>query len=311
MQDAITSARQMGEIYKTAIDRFIAGLDDNFSRAVDMMMQTSNHVIVCGMGKSGLFGRKISSTFASTGTPSIFLHPAEAIHGDLGKVRMGDTIILISNSGETEEIIRLLPPLSRLNSKIIAMTGDASSTLARHADVVLDIAVDREACPLNLAPTTSGLTTLVMGDALAIALMEKRGFQPEDFAATHPGGSLGRRLLSKVSDHMVVEDLPFVAADAPMQDVIMTMTKGRLGLALVGDAEHLLGIITDGDLRRALMDHDQIMDLSAQDTMTASPLTIKPTASMGEAEDRMQEARIQCLIVAEDNGHVVGVVQIF
>ena len=311
MQDAITSARQMGEIYKTAIDRFIAGLDDNFSRAVDMMMQTSNHVIVCGMGKSGLFGRKISSTFASTGTPSIFLHPAEAIHGDLGKVRMGDTIILISNSGETEEIIRLLPPLSRLNSKIIAMTGDASSILARHADVVLDIAVDREACPLNLAPTTSGLTTLVMGDALAIALMEKRGFQPEDFAATHPGGSLGRRLLSKVSDHMVVEDLPFVAADAPMQDVIMTMTKGRLGLALVGDAEHLLGIITDGDLRRALMDHDQIMDLSAQDAMTASPLTIKPTASMGEAEDRMQEARIQCLIVAEDNGHVVGVVQIF
>ena len=311
MQDAITSARQMGEIYKTAIDRFIAGLDDNFSRAVDMMMQTSNHVIVCGMGKSGLFGRKISSTFASTGTPSIFLHPAEAIHGDLGKVRMGDTIILISNSGETEEIIRLLPPLSRLNSKIIAMTGDASSTLARHADVVLDIAVDREACPLNLAPTTSGLTTLVMGDALAIALMEKRGFQPEDFAATHPGGSLGRRLLSKVSDHMVVEDLPFVAADAPMQDVIMTMTKGRLGLALVGDAEHLLGIITDGDLRRALMDHDQIMDLSAQDAMTANPLTIKPTASMGEAEDRMQEARIQCLIVAEDNGHVVGVVQIF
>ena len=311
MQDAITAARQMGEIYKTAIDRFIAGLDDNFSRAVDMMMQTSNHVIVCGMGKSGLFGRKISSTFASTGTPSIFLHPAEAIHGDLGKVRMGDTIILISNSGETEEIIRLLPPLSRLNSKIIAMTGDASSTLARHADVVLDIAVDREACPLNLAPTTSGLTTLVMGDALAIALMEKRGFQPEDFAATHPGGSLGRRLLSKVSDHMVVEDLPFVAADAPMQDVIMTMTKGRLGLALVGDAEHLLGIITDGDLRRVLMDHDQIMDLSAQDAMTANPLTIKPTASMGEAEDRMQEARIQCLIVAEDNGHVVGVVQIF
>ena len=319
MQDAITSAHQMGEIYKSAIDRFINGLDNNFSHAVDMMMDTSNHVIVCGMGKSGLFGRKISSTLASTGTPSIFLHPAEAIHGDLGKVRQGDTIILISNSGETEEIIRLLPPLSRLKSKIIAMTGDASSTLARHADVVLDIAVDREACPLNLAPTTSGLTTLVMGDALAIALMEKRGFQPEDFAATHPGGSLGRRLLSKVSDHMVVEDLPFVAADAPMQEVIMTMTKGRLGLALVGSSDNLLGIITDGDLRRALMDHADIMNLTAQDAMTANPLTIKPDASMGEAEDRMQEARIQCLIVADDHdvsggsisGHVVGVVQIF
>ena len=316
MQDAITSARQMGEIYKTAIDRFINGLDDNFSRAVDMMMTSSNHVIVCGMGKSGLFGRKISSTFASTGTPSIFLHPAEAIHGDLGKVRQGDTMILISNSGETEEIIRLMPPLKRLDSKIIAMTGDANSTLARHADVVLDIAVDREACPLNLAPTTSGLTTLVMGDALAIALMEKRGFQPEDFAATHPGGSLGRRLLSKVSDHMVVDDLPFVDAHAPMQDVIMAMTKGRLGLALVGTDENLMGIITDGDLRRALMDHSNIMDLTAQDAMTASPLTIKPDASMGEAEDRMQEARIQCLIVAEDQsdkpmGRVVGVVQIF
>ena len=319
-KDAIASARQMGEIYKTAIDRFIDGLDENFSRAVDMMVSSSNHVIVCGMGKSGLFGRKISSTFASTGTPSIFLHPAEAIHGDLGKVRQGDTVILISNSGETEEIIRLLPPLSRLNSTIIAMTGDAQSTLARHADVVLDIAVDREACPLNLAPTTSGLTTLVMGDALAIALMEKRGFQPEDFAATHPGGSLGRRLLSKVSDHMVVEDLPFVSADAPMQDVIITMTKGRLGLALVGTDDNLLGIITDGDLRRTLMDHSNIMDLTAQDVMTASPLTIKPDASMGEAEDRMQEARIQCLIVAEDQndpnpsyvgGRVVGVVQIF
>ena len=314
-KDAIASARQMGEIYKTAIDRFIDGLDKNFSRAVDMMVTSSNHVIVCGMGKSGLFGRKISSTFASTGTPSIFLHPAEAIHGDLGKVRQGDTVILISNSGETEEIIRLLPPLSRLNSTIIAMTGDAQSTLARHADVVLDIAVDREA-PLNLAPTTSGLTTLVMGDALAIALMEKRGFQPEDLRQS---GRVTGTAFIQVSDHMVVEDLPFVA-DAPMQDVIMGMTKGRLGLALVGTDENLLGIITDGDLRRTLMDHSNIMDLTAQDAMTASPLTIKPDASMGEAEDRMQEARIQCLIVAEDQddqkadrvgGRVVGVVQIF
>ena len=311
MKDALTSAHQMGDIYKTAIDQFMTSLDDQFSNAVEMLMQTNNHVIVCGMGKSGLFGRKISATFASTGTPSIFLHPAEAIHGDLGKVRQGDVIILISNSGETEEIIRLLPPLSRLNSSIIAMTGDPESTLARHADIVLNIAVDREACPLNLAPTTSGLMTLVMGDALAIALMEKRGFQEKDFAATHPGGSLGRRLLSTVSDHMVAKDLPFVSADDAMQDVIMVMTKGRLGIALVGSADHLEGIITDGDLRRALIDHGDITATNARDVMTGNPLTIKPNASMGEAEDRMQEAKIQCLVVADDNDHIVGVVQIF
>ena len=311
MKDALTSAHQMGDIYKTAIDQFMTSLDDQFSNAVEMLMQTNNHVIVCGMGKSGLFGRKISATFASTGTPSIFLHPAEAIHGDLGKVRQGDVIILISNSGETEEIIRLLPPLSRLNSSIIAMTGDPESTLARHADIVLNIAVDREACPLNLAPTTSGLMTLVMGDALAIALMEKRGFQEKDFAATHPGGSLGRRLLSTVSDHMVEKDLPFVSADDAMQDVIMVMTKGRLGIALVGSADHLEGIITDGDLRRALIDHGDITATNARDVMTGNPLTIKPNASMGEAEDRMQEAKIQCLVVADDNDHIVGVVQIF
>ena len=308
---AVSSAEQMGANDKTAIDQFLAGLGQPFADAVDLLMQTSGHVILYGMGKSGLFGRKISSTFASTGTPSIFLHPAEAIHGDLGKVRRGDVIILISNSGETEEIIRLLTPLKRLEATIIAMTGDANSTLARHAHTVLDIAVDREACPLNLAPTTSGLMTLVMGDALAIALMEKRGFQPEDFAATHPGGSLGRRLLSTVAEHMTSEDLPFVDKNDPMKDVIVTMTKGRLGVALIGTPEKLDGIITDGDLRRALLDNTNVINSLAGDVMTANALTIRPEASMGEAEQRMQEARVQCLIVHNDQGHVVGVVQIF
>lgn len=308
---AVSSAEQMGAIYKTAIDQFLTNLGQPFNDAVDVLMQTSGHVIICGMGKSGLFGRKISSTFASTGTPSIFLHPAEAIHGDLGKVRRGDVIILISNSGETEEIIRLLTPLSRLEATIIAMTGDANSTLARHAHKVLDIAVDREACPLNLAPTTSGLMTLVMGDALAIALMEKRGFQPEDFAATHPGGSLGKRLLSTVAEHMTSENLPFVDKNDPMKDVIVTMTKGRLGIALIGTAEKLDGIITDGDLRRALLDNTNVINSIAGDVMTSNALTIRPEASMGEAEQRMQEARVQCLIVHNDQGHVVGVVQIF
>ena len=306
----IESARLVGTIYQNAISRFMDGLDDNFTVAVDVLFETSGHVIICGMGKSGLLGRKMSSTFASTGTPSIFLHPAEAIHGDLGKVRRGDVLVMISNSGETEEIIRLLPALKRLEMKFIAMTSDKSSTLASHAETVLDIAVDREACPLNLAPTTSGLMTLVMGDALAIALMEKRGFKPEDFAATHPGGALGKRLLATVSEHMVKKDLPFVDASAPMKDVIIAMTKGRLGLGLVGTQDNLAGIITDGDLRRCLMETPDISALTATDVMTKGALTISPDASMGEAADRMQEARVQCLIVM-DADVVTGVIQIF
>ena len=311
MDNSIDAARQMGAIYKDAIGRFMDELGDGFSRAVDLLMTAEGHVIVCGMGKSGLFGRKISSTFASTGTPSIFLHPAEAIHGDLGKVRPGEVVIMISNSGETEEIVRLLPPLKRLDVHIIAMTGDMNSTLANNAEAVLNIAVDREACPLNLAPTTSGLMTLVTGDALAISLMEKRGFQPEDFAATHPGGALGKRLLSTVSDYMVRENLPFVSAGENMHDVIVTMTQGRLGIALVGTPEKLEGIITDGDLRRGLLEKVDLTTAKASDMMTSGALTISPEANMGEAEKRMQEARIQCLVVVNNNSTVVGVVQIF
>ena len=310
-ENPIDAARHMGTIYQDAIGRFMDRLDDKFSRAVDLLLAAEGHVVVCGMGKSGLFGRKISSTFASTGTPSIFLHPAEAIHGDLGKVRPGEVVIMISNSGETEEILRLLPALKRLDARIIAMTGDIQSSLAQYADTVLDIAVDREACPLNLAPTTSGLMTLVTGDALAIALMEKRGFQPEDFAATHPGGALGKRLLSTVNEYMVSENLPYVSAEDSMQDVIVTMTKGRLGLALVGTAENLEGVITDGDLRRGLLDNPDLMSLRAADLMQGGALTIAPDANMGEAEKRMQEARVQCLVVVDHQSRVVGVLQIF
>jgi arabinose-5-phosphate isomerase len=308
--EALEAARHMGDIYKTAIDKFSAGLDGSFSQAVDMLMATDGHVIVAGMGKSGLFGRKISSTLASTGTPAIFLHPAEAIHGDLGKVRKEDVLVMISHSGETEEILRLIAPIKRLGVKMIAMTGDTGSTLASHADTVLDIAVDREACPLNLAPTTSGLMTLVMGDALAIALMEKRDFKPEDFARTHPGGSLGRRLLSMVSENMVTENLPFVKAEDQMKDVIVAMTQGRLGIALVGAPDKLEGIITDGDLRRAIGENADVINTPAREVMTADPLTVRPDTSMGDAEQRMQEARIQCLVVTDD-GKTVGVVQIF
>ncbi|HCP17952.1 MAG TPA: KpsF/GutQ family sugar-phosphate isomerase [Alphaproteobacteria bacterium] len=307
----LETTQLLADTYKNAIDRLVQRMDKHFDKAVDMMLEASGQVIVCGMGKSGLFGQKISSTLASTGTPSIFLHPAEAIHGDLGRVRANDVLVLISNSGETEEIIRLLPAFERIGLPSIIFTGNLKSSLAKHSDVVLDISVDREACPLNLAPTTSGLTTLVMGDALAIALMEKRGFKVEDFAATHPGGALGKRLLARVSDQMITEKLPFVPPNMPMSSVIVAMTEGRLGIALVGTPEKLDGIITDGDLRRAIGDQIDFQQTQAEGLMSPNPLTVRPETKITEAEAKMQEARVQCLIVVDDKQHVCGVVQIF
>lgn len=312
----LDSSKGMAATYKSAIDRLVGHLDQEFLKAVDMLLAAKGQAVVCGMGKSGLFGQKISSSFASTGTPSIFLHPAEAIHGDLGRVRAEDVLLLISHSGETEEIIRLLPAFDRIGTPAIAFTGDLNSSLAKYArgkpsGAVLDISVDKEACPLNLAPTTSGVTTLVMGDALAVALMERRGFDSEDFAATHPGGTLGRRLLTRVRDKMITESLPFVTGDMLMNEVILRMTECRLGLALVGSAEGLDGIITDGDLRRALVEGCDFAKTRAKQLMSPAPLTISPDARFAEAEDKMQENRVQCLAVVDTSGKVAGVVQIF
>ena len=309
--DAITAAQGLFTAYHEALARLEKGLGTGFSAAVDMMLDTAGHVVVCGMGKSGLVGRKIAATLASTGTPSLFLHPAEAIHGDLGMVRRGDVVLLMSYSGETEEVIRLLPALKRLETRIIAFTSNANSTMAREAEIALDISVDREACPLNLAPTTSSLNTLVLGDALAVALMEKRGFEAADFAATHPGGALGRRLLTHVRDRMRVDNLPFVDADSTVQDALMTMTEGRLGLALIGTAEKLDGILTDGDLRRLLVAGVDLAGVRVGDVASADPLSIAPDAMMNEAEEKMLEARIQCLVVKDDQAVVVGILQIF
>ncbi|ADE38270.1 KpsF/GutQ family sugar-phosphate isomerase [Candidatus Puniceispirillum marinum] len=309
--DAITAAKGLFTAYHEAMTRLEQGLGTGFSAAVDMMLNTAGHVVVCGMGKSGLVGRKIAATLASTGTPSLFLHPAEAIHGDLGMVRRGDVVLLMSHSGETEEIIRLLPALKRLETRIIAFTSNANSTMAREAEIALDISVDREACPLNLAPTTSSLNTLVLGDALAVALMEKRGFEAADFAATHPGGALGRRLLTHVRDRMRVDNLPFVDADSSVQDALMTMTEGRLGLTLVGTPEKLDGILTDGDLRRLLVSGADLAGARVGDVASADPLSIAPDAMMNEAEEKMLEARIQCLVVKDDQAVVVGILQIF
>ena len=308
---AIGAARGLFAAYGSAITRLDANLDAPFTAAVELVMKAGGHVVVCGMGKSGLIGRKIAATLASTGTPSLFLHPAEAIHGDLGMVRRGDVVILISNSGETEEIVRILPAFQRLDARIIAMTASAGSSLSKAAEITLDISVDREACPLNLAPTTSALNTLVLGDAIAVALMEARGFEEADFARTHPGGALGRRLLTRVRDAMRADNLPFVDPDLPVQDAIIAMTEGRLGLALVGTADALTGILTDGDLRRLLMRGVDLASTPVSEVASPSPLTIAGDLLIADAEARMQESRVQCLVVTDDNGRVEGVVQIF
>jgi len=308
---AIETALSLTQAYKLGIERFEKMLGDEFAKAVDSMNNTSTHIIVCGMGKSGLVGRKISSTLASTGTPSIFLHPAEAIHGDLGKVQKNSVVLLISYSGETGEIIALIPALKRLDVNIIALTGVKNSTLANKSDIVLDTSVDREACPLNLAPTTSTMITMVLGDALAVSLMELKNFKQEDFALTHPGGSLGRRLLSSVKDEMKQNNLPFIDQNSVVQDVLVKMTEGRLGLALVGTKEDLKGVITDGDIRRALIDNKKFADLKAKDLMNSNPLTALESDNLQVAEKRMREAKVQCLVVKNLMNEVVGVIQIF
>ena len=308
---AIHTALTLTKAYKLAIERLEKMLGDEFISAIDLMNNASGHIIVCGMGKSGLVGRKISSTLASTGTPSIFLHPAEAIHGDLGKVQANALVLLISYSGETGEILALIPALKRLNVTIIALTGEKKSTLANNASVILDMSVDREACPLNLAPTTSTMVTMVLGDALAVSLMELKNFKQEDFALTHPGGSLGKRLLSNVQDEMKYNNLPFVLKDLDIQNVLIKMTEGRLGLAIVGSKENLIGVITDGDIRRALVERPNFSSLKARDIMNESPLIAIETDNMQLAENRMREAKVQCLIVKNKIDEVVGVIQIF
>ena len=308
---AIETALSLTQAYKLGIERFEKMLGNEFAKAVESMKNSSTHIIVCGMGKSGLVGRKISSTLASTGTPSIFLHPAEAIHGDLGKVQKNSVVLLISYSGETGEIIALIPAFKRLDVNIIALTGVKNSTLANISDIVLDTSVDREACPLNLAPTTSTMITMVLGDALAVSLMELKNFKQEDFALTHPGGSLGKRLLSSVKDEMKQNYLPFIDQNSIVQDVLVKMTEGRLGLALVGTKEELKGVITDGDIRRALIDNKNFAELKAKDLMNTNPLTALESDNLQVAEKRMREAKVQCLIVKNLMNEVVGVIQIF
>ncbi len=298
----IERAKKVLKIEAEAILSLVDRLDENFSKAVDMILGCKGKVVVTGMGKSGLICQKIASTFAGTGTPAYFLHPAEGVHGDLGILEKKDVLIAVSNSGETEEILALLPPVKRLGVALIAMTGSPSSTLARAADLVLDTSVKEEACPLGLAPTASTTATLALGDALAVALLEKRGFREEDFALLHPGGILGRKLLVRVEDLMHTGDeIPLVKEKASMKDVLLEMTSKRLGVTgVIGKQGRLVGVITDGDLRRALEKHNDLLTKKASDIMTKSPKTIEKTALAGKALQRMEEFSITSLFVQGD-----------
>lgn len=308
MHNHLQTAKNVFEIEAQAIANLTSLLDEQFSFSVEAILKSTGRVVICGMGKSGLIGKKIMATLASTGTPCFFMHPGEAFHGDLGMVSPDDVFIALSNSGETEEVIRLLPFLKDNGNTIIAITGRPSSTLAINADHHLNVFVPKEACPLQLAPTSSTSATLVMGDALAVALMQARHFKPHDFARFHPGGSLGRKLLTRVKHEMRTMPLPVVLPNAPMKDVIHTMSDGRLGLCIVGDA---LGIITDGDLRRHLdQNPSELMNKTAQELMTANPRTIDANEMLSRAEELMNQAKITSLLVTEDN-KLVGVIQIY
>jgi arabinose-5-phosphate isomerase len=309
--DTLALARSVISTEIEALEGMSQRLNGDIQKATEIIMGARGRVVVVGMGKSGIIGKKIVATLASTGTPSFFVHPGEAFHGDLGMIRPIDVALMISNSGETEELIRLLPFMEYQKNPVIAMTGKLDSTLARHADVVLDISVPREACNNNLAPTSSTTATLVMGDVLAVVLSTLRGFQPADFARFHPGGSLGRKLLTCVADVMHRQNLPICAVDASFREVLQTITFGRLGLAMVMDGTALCGLITDGDIRRAFDKAEDPLRLLAKDVMTSNPMTIGMSERFAVAEERMREAKINSLIVKDHEGSIVGVLQIF
>ena len=307
-QDILATGRKVLSTEADAITALARRLDRDFVACVDRVLQCRGHVIVTGMGKSGHVGHKIAATLASTGTPAFFVHPAEAGHGDLGMIRRDDLLLALSNSGETEEVLRLLPVIKRLGVGLLAMTGNPDSTLARHADLHLDTSVDQEACPLGLAPTASTSAQLALGDALAVALLEARGFTAEDFARSHPGGKLGRRLLVSIADVMHDGDaLPRVAESAPLADAIFEMTRSRLGMCAVLDqAGALVGVVTDGDLRRHA---EKFSDLHAHpvgSVMTRNPRTVTDGELAAVAVEIMQSHRIQGLLVTDRAGQLVG-----
>lgn len=287
-------------------------LDDNFEIAVKAMIETKGKVVVTGMGKSGIVGHKIAATLASTGTPSFFMHPAEAFHGDLGMVTSDDLVFALSNSGETDEILKILPFFKENGNIVVSMSSKPESTMALHSDFHICLAIQEEACPLNLAPTTSTTVMLAMGDAIALAAMKMKDFKEENYARFHPGGALGRKLLAKVEHKMRSYDLPIVTPESSLKDVINIMSKGRLGLALVNSGNFTEGIITDGDLRRLMeLKGKDAWDVKAKDFMTKNPKTIQIGTSLHETEEILKHLKVTSLIVVNKNKTTMGVVQIY
>ena len=320
----MTTARRLAErvlrLEGEAVLGLIPRLDERFDRAVEMLAGCAGRVIVTGMGKSGLIGRKIAATFASTGTPAYFLHPAEGVHGDIGMVARGDVVLALSNSGETDEVLAVVPSLKRLGVPIVVLTGGPRSTLAQLCDVVIDVSVHEEACPMNLAPTSSTTATLAMGDALAMALLERRGLRPEDYAALHPRGMLGFRAFVRVTDLMHSGDaVPIVAGDARLGDVITAMTTKRpchygahaLGMATVVDASgRLIGVFTDGDLRRLHLGGAPLTSLRAADVATREPKVIDGSDLAGHALEVMEAFQITSLVIVDEVGKPEGVIHL-
>ena len=305
---ALDLGRQTLSIEAAAVNALAGRIAGEFARAVELILGCHGRVIVSGMGKSGHVARKIASTMASTGTPAYFVHPAEASHGDLGMITRDDVLLALSNSGESEELLRIVPLVKRQGARLIAMTGVPTSALAREADVHLDAGVEQEACPHNLAPTASTTATLALGDALAMALLDAHGFGPDDFARSHPGGSLGRRLLTHVRDVMRTGDsVPTVGPQTRVTDAILAMSRGGLGLVVVLDDEgRTLGIFTDGDLRRAFEKRIDLRSARIDSVMHAGPRTIGPDRLAVEAVEMMERYRINALLVADTDGRLLG-----
>lgn len=311
-KDVIEIGKRVIQIEASAVAELEKRIDENFAKVVELILNSQGRVIITGVGKSGIIARKIVATLNSTGTPALYLHPVDAIHGDLGVVRKEDVVICISKSGDTVEVLRLIPIFKRIGVPIISMVGNLNSQLARVSDYVLNVSVKEEACPYNLAPTASTTATLAMGDALAIALLEKRNFTKENFALFHPGGNLGKRLLLKVEELMVVgNEVPIVHISTPMRETIIEMTSKRLGATcVVNDEGKLVGIITDGDLRRLLQRTENVFALTAGDVMTKNPKTIKKDALAVTALQQMETYNITQLVVIDDEKKPIGMIHI-
>ena len=305
-------AQEVFEIESKEVANLSKRLTDDFEKAINAILQSSGKLIVSGMGKSGIIGKKIAATLASTGTPSFFLHPGEAYHGDLGMIEKNDIVLLISNSGETDEVLKLIPFLKHQKNCTISMSGNDESTLAKNTNYHLNIAVDKEACPLFLAPTSSTTATLVMGDALAVTLMKLRDFKEENFAKFHPGGSLGRRLLTTVGDVMKKKNLPIISSQATIKEVIQRISEGKLGLVAIIDNNKIIGIITDGDIRRAMESREKdFFNLKAEDLMSNHPKLIYESDKLISASNIMSQHKINSLLVVNESNDLVGVVQVY